>query len=256
MSDLNYDAGWKGLELRSYVDDPECSSFGAFSGGLIPRSEWVERIDLLNAAQASPEHAWKNGGLKAMSQGSTSFGWAWSVRTGMCAMLAQQGIDPPPALNPFALACILQSGRNRGGYSTQAARGVQKYGMCTFDVWKHGDWNYKTNMKKKSVLESADLHKLVDFEEVRREGSFDTTMSALLQGYPVAVCLGWWRHAVCAMRPIYKGSKSNPTFGYRIQNSWGAWGKHKDGFSELWGSKAVPHDAVVIRSVKARGENP
>ena len=255
MSEVNYNAGWKGYVLRDYASDPEFSSFQCFSAPLIPRSEWVERIDELNAAEASCEHAWRHNNLKPFNQKSTNYCWQYSLGTAMRVTLAQQGIDPMPKLNPFATACQGKRGANRGGYSTEAARYVQKYGMCETTVWPEFEWSYRTYQNKPEVKASANMHMLVDFEEMPREGIFDYTMSALIQGFSLSVCYSWWRHAVSAMKPVYKGSKSNPTFGLRYMNSWGNWGSKKDGFGTVYGQKAAPFEAVVVRSVKARSES-
>ena len=255
MSEINWYAGNRGYVLRDYKSQPEFCTAPEFSGKRYERKEWVDLIDLQRNNKTSPKDVMQRVGYKAMSQKSTNYCWMYSAVQGVANRYIAQGVNGLD-LNAFATAALGKKSANRGGYSTEAVRYIQKYGICEKSAWKEFDWTL-SEYDKPEVKASFEKHKIVQFQELSKDNAFDSLMSALVCPFdpvPVAICLGWWRHAVLAVEPIYKGSRSNPTFGVNILNSWGPkWGQN--GYGDLWGGKASPFEAVAITSVKVRKES-
>lgn len=251
-----FEQGWKGYELRDYASNPEFCAAPEFSGKLYPRKDWIELIELQRKNLSSPKHVHDMNSVKPMSQKSTNFCWMYGTVACVLNRYAAQGIDPSPKLNAFATAALGKKGRNRGGYGIEAVRYIEKWGICTTDVWREFDWNLK-NYNKEEVKASAARHRIVEFEEFSREGIWDSVVSALLcpiNPCPVTLAYSHWRHLVAGMQVTYRGSKSRPEFGITFMNSWGNWGSKKDGYGTFYGQKAVPFESIAVRSTKVRSE--
>jgi hypothetical protein len=133
-----------------------------------------------------------------------------------------------------------------GGWNIQAVEGINKYGICTSELWP--DIAVSKQYDTEASQGNAKLHSLPEFWELPKK-NFDVLMSVLLQGMPVGTGLLWWGHAVINCDPIVKDGK----YGVRIRNSWGSnWGDN--GFGILMEGKATPDEAVGIRTTSATNE--
>ncbi len=237
----------KGYTPRDYEQFPEFCAFQEFSGTIYPRKDWRELIELQKENESSPFHVHKNNNIQVLNQRSTPYCWMYGTVACVLNRAAAQGIQPVPDLNAQATAAMGKRYRKNGGFGIEACKYIEKYGIPTCDVWPEHNFN-KSYEGKPEVKESAKLHKIVTFEELPRN-NFDAVMSALLcpvDPVPVTLAFNWWRHLVCGLRGVYNGRE----FGLGFVNSWGT--KYKDGgFSEVFGSRAVPFEAVAVRSIKS-----
>lgn len=240
----------KGYVERSYVDVPEFSVFNEFSGPRLPRHEWKDRIDYLNELQIQPYH-WHKHEQTIMNQRAYPYCWAYGTVGAVKTAYSIQGaghID----LNAFALAYRIKNGARRGGFAVEACKGIQKWGVPTHKSLP--EFTHTTSWDRK-VQAEADLHKLVEFEELGRR-DFDGVVSALIgpRPSPTTVAFSWWKHLVLAVGVTYD---RHGEFGLIIANSWGKrWsgGGKGGGYGIIWGEKAVPFESVAVRAVKARKE--
>jgi len=253
-----YEAGNKGYVLRNYAEDKEGDSFPMLSAPMIPKSDWVELIHLHREAKSSPKDVHQYSGIKPMSQKSTNYCWMYGTVACVANRLGAQGIDTGlNDLNAFATAALGKKGSNRGGYGSEACRYIQSYGIPSKSVWKEFDWDRK-QYNKPEVKASADLTKLVSFEELPRQDIFAFVVSTILNPVnpcPVTLAYSHWRHLVAGMEVTYRGSRSRPEFGLTFINSWGPWGPSKNGYGTFYGQKAVPFESIAVRHVKARCES-
>lgn len=254
MPDSNPQSWTYGYIPRDYEEVPEFSAFNEFSGDNIPRSQWSELIDHHNEHQSMPVH-WHKKYLNIESQGSWGYCWMYGTVACVANRYAMQGVGNPN-LCAWASAYRGKSGRNVGGYGVEACRYIQDFGIPSQDVFPEFTKNMNL-WKSKEVIESADKHKLVDFEEFGRSGIFDSVVSAILNPddpSPCTLAFTWWGHLVAGVGVAKKGND----FGLIIANSWGTQynaGGESNGYGILWGNKAVPFEAVRVRKVKARDES-
>lgn len=237
----------KGYEERDYAESPEFGELAEYSGRKWARDEWKDRIDEQNEERISAYH-WHKAYVPIKSQGSWGYCWAYGTVCAVETAYAMQGVDTG-SLNAHALAYRGKSGRNRGGYGLEACRYITEFGIPSERVLAG---KVRTTRWSDDVQRNADQHKLVNFEEVGKD-NFDGVINSLLNGHPTTLALRWWRHLVCGVGVAYKGND----FGIIIANSHGtrySAGGMKDGYGVLWGRKAVPFEAVSVRSVKVRSE--
>ena len=108
------------------------------------------------------------------------------------------------------------------------------------------------------VVESRKLHRLVDFQEHTRERVFEETMSSIIcpvNPSPSAVAFSWWNHAVGALAGNYRKRGRRVEFGFDFVNSYGKnWNGKRRGYGTVWGTKAIPFEAVTVRAVSAVSE--
>lgn len=246
--------GEKGYIPRDYTAYPEFCAHPEYSGKVYPRSDWVELLELQKKNESSPYHVHKQNKIPILNQGR--YGYCWMYGTVACILnrYATQGIDPVPNLNAHAPAAMGKNYRNKGGFGIESTRYIEKYGIPEMDVWPEFS-NNKSLAKSSKVKKSCERHKLVTFEELPKN-NFDAVVSALLDPVdpcPVTLAYNWWRHLICGLIPVYRGSGRSREWGLQFVNSWGL--KYGDqGFGKVWGKKAVPFESIAVRSVKVRSE--
>jgi hypothetical protein len=225
--------------------DFEAAPFGTYSEpfalDLIPRAEWAERAEALDAAKATPEHMARFYKVPILNQKNLPYCWAYGVVGAMATMYAQAGL-PVEYLSATSAAAKIKNYVKVGGWAGEAIEGIQRFGVSTTEFWPEAvlDRRYDTPKQR----ENAALHKTVEFEELPSQ-SFDAVATALLSGFPVTLGLAWWGHLVYATRLVVLGRNQ---FGVIIRNSWGPdW--ETDGTAVLVESRATPHEAFTIRSV-------
>lgn len=240
-----------GYVPRDYTSVPEFSAFNEFSGPRIPRSEWKERIDYLNANKAQPYH-WHRRCSSIKNQKNYGYCWMYGTVGAVMASYAIQGIDGLN-LSAYAVASRGKNLRNEGGYGVEACRYIKKWGIPEESLYPEFSRSLDA-WKKHEVIESAKQHQLVDFQELGSR-DLDGVVSALIgpNPSPVTLALSWWGHLVVGLGVAYRGDE----FGLIFGNSWGE--RYKEGgldggYGILWGKKAVPFESVVVRAVRARNE--
>lgn len=236
----------RGYLNRSYIDCPEFSAYPEYSGDRLPRSQWKERIEHLNEIGGQPYHWHQAEGNKIIhSQRSTPYCWMYGTVAAVQNCLLRQGVGYVN-LNPFATAYLGKRGRMKGGFGIEACGYIEEFGIVEEEYLPEFT---KTFRWSDDAKENAKKHKLVDFEELPKN-SMDAVVDAILcERCPVTVAFSWWRHLVCCVGVAVKGDD----FGLICVNSWGSnWGEN--GYTTLWGKKAVPYEAVAVRQVRSREE--
>ena len=237
----------KGYVPRDYEQFPEFCAFQEYSGKIYPRKDWRELIELQKKHGSSPKHVHLFNEIGILNQRSTPYCWMYGVVGCVLNRAAAQGIQPVPKLNAQATAAMGKRYRKKGGFGIEACKYIEKYGIPTTDVWPEHSFNRDLE-NRPEVKASAALHKIVTFEELPRN-NFDAVMSALIcpvDPVPVTLAFMWWRHLVCGLEGLWNGCE----FGLGWAISWGTrYGKN--GFGEVFGRKAVPFEAVAVRSVKS-----
>lgn len=244
---------YRGYVERDYKSYPEFGSYREFSGGYIPRSEWIGRIEHLNEIKGQPVH-WHKAKCQIKQQARTNYCWCYGTVSGIETAYAMSGISDIE-LNAHAVAFRGKRGANKGGFGLEACHYVQDYGIPETQVLAEFT---KTVRWSDPVQQNASQHKLYEFEELPRNDSFEAVASALLGDKPCSctVAFSWWRHLVLAVGVAVRRRNQ---FGLIIANSWGKnWslGGEVGGYGIIWDErgKADPFEAIAIRGVKARKE--
>jgi len=145
-----------------------------------------------------------------------------------------------------ATAYLGKRGRMKGGFGVEACGYIQEYGIVEEEYLPEFT---KTFRWSDDAKENARKHKLVDFEELPKNSMESVVDAILCERCPVTVAFSWWRHLVCCVGVVVKGDD----FGLICVNSWGSnWGDN--GYTTLWGKKAVPYESVAVRQVRSREE--
>ncbi len=243
-------SGNRGYIERDYVAVPEFSAFNEFSGDRLPRSQWKERVEHLDAIKGQPYH-WHKKYCKIKNQRSTNYCWCYGTVAALETSLATSGIGGIE-LNAHATAYRGKRGVNRGGYGVEACRYIQDFGVPEESVLSEFT---KTRNWSEDVQKNAALHGLADFRELGRS-DFEGVVSALIgpDPSPVTLAFSWWRHLVCGLGVAINGSD----VGLIIANSHGTRykaGGLSGGYGIIWGSRAVPFESVVVQFPRARWES-
>jgi len=265
----------KGLIPRNYdIHPPGCYKSAppltALDFPLIPRSEWVERIEEMERTKSRLSDIRRIGNfgkpIPALDQDGVGYCWNHSVTGAVILSRAVMGL-PYVRLSAFFIGCLIKNYRDEGGWGALALDFVTEKGVPDVKFWPE-----KSMQKSNDNAEcraNALLHKVTEgFADLAspqwsRNLSEDQAMTLLLCRFPVISDFNWWSHSVCAIDPIIttkgkanrKGLMStdfesldlhNPkdlevygaAFGKKILNSWtDQWGDMGEG--NLEGTKAI-----------------
>ena len=232
---------FSGYKPRDFAAAPFGTYSDPFALDLIPRNEWAERAEALDASKATAEHVAMYYKVPILNQRNLPYCWCYGVVGAMATAYAQAGL-PVGYLSATSAAAKIKNYIKVGGWAGEAIEGIQRFGVSLVEHWPEAvlDRRYDTPEQR----ENAALHKAVEFEELPSQ-SFDSVATALLSGFPVTLGLAWWGHLVYATRLVVLGRNQ---FGVIIRNSWGPdW--ETNGTAVLVESRATPHEAFTIRSV-------
>jgi len=245
---------WKGGARGLVPRDFDAMPMRAVSMPLIPRSEWSERIKLMEAdkSRLSDIRLVADAGNPIPSLDQNGQGYCWAYASGHAVtMLRAVANLPYVPLSPHAIGCKVKNFRDEGGWSALSMDYIQQHGIPSQAVWPAQ--SMRREYDTPTTWENAALHKVsegwidVAAPVYDRDLSFDQVMTCLLSRIPVAADFNWWGHAVCLLDPV---ETSPGKFGVRIWNSWGdSWGDK--GMGVLAGSKAIPDNAVAPRVTTA-----
>jgi hypothetical protein len=232
---------FSGYRPRDFAAAPFGTYSAPFALDLIPRNEWAERAEALDAAKATPEHLATFYKVPILNQKTLPYCWCYGVVGAMATSYAQSG-TPIGYLSATSAAAKIKNYVKLGGWAGEAIEGIQRFGVSSVEHWPEAvlDRRYDTAEQR----ENAQMHKAVEFEELPSQ-SFDAVATALLSGFPVTLGLNWWGHLVFATRLVVLGRGS---YGVIIRNSWGDDWENK-GRAVLTEARATPHEAFSIRSV-------
>jgi hypothetical protein len=248
MSDLSPPPGRK---LGYVPRDPKTQPFGSlpcsapWSMELIPRDEWKDRIDAINASGTDLLTLSKKAGMTAKDQDGRGYCWFYGGTRALEVVRVIAGLKHV-SLSAWGGAYTKKNGRDEGGNTWDVIPFLAEKGCPTEEDWPNQQ--NRPVADKDTVWQNAKQFRLPEWDEME-ENNLDQKMTALLNGLPVCAGYAHWGHMVCDMVPMYRMSGSKIEYGVRGWNSWGtSWGPHKDGTYELWGKKAISFDQVTARA--------
>jgi len=205
----------------------------------IPRSEWADRIDTLNRAQAQVRDYLRRAGWKVHNQAQTNYCWVFAAAAAVeGAMILQQ--QKWERLSPASVGAKITGFRNVGGWSSRAIEYIAQHGIVPARLWPPTAIERKYDTTE--AWKAAEEYRVASWYDL--PPSLDSVATCLLLGVPVAVGYNWWGHAVLAVGLIRQGA----TWGLVIANSWGeSWSEN--GYGILLGRRAIPDDAAVPTSI-------
>lgn len=217
---------------------------------LIPRSEWPDRI---RAREARPlSKLIRAAGIPTFNQGNTNWCWAHATTKAACACLAVQGT--PRVLASESVAGPASGWRNRGGTLTEAFEQLRRGGACTRDFVASAN-TVRASALKANWQENAALHRGGEHYSIIGSKVWDQIVSALFDGFAIAVGVAWWMHAICYLDPVLL---DNGTVGILHDNSHGA-SYGEDGLAVFTESRGTPETGwgvIAIRSMLTFGDMP
>jgi hypothetical protein len=276
-----------GLRPRNYNTHPVgCYAWAPpFDFPLIPKNEYSARIDDMEGNKSRTSDVRMKGGpgggmVPSRDQDGKGFCWAHSGVS--CHLLIHTLMGQPYAdLSAFAIACIIKSYQDEGGWGAQGVDWQVDNGCPTSATWPQQSMSRSNDnaamraeaAKYKIVSQWADL----SAAQYDRKMTFDQMATLLLLRCPVVTDFNWWSHSVCAVDLCKQGATEMRTdtgkmllfydrprfdaiyevvgfgdnlFCIRLWNSWGdSWSAN--GMGTLDPSKSVPDGAVAPRLVLA-----
>lgn len=238
----------KGLRPRNYNTHP----LGFYSSipplaGLQPMTD-----DEIQAAikRKNLDNSWLDNlrnvgmyGAPVPSRDQDGKGYCWA-HSGVSANLLVRARDNQPYadLSAYAIACIIKSYQDEGGWGAEGVDWQVKNGVPTSKTWAQQSMS-KSNDNAAMRAEAA-LYKPNGVWADMQNNDDRALATCLCHDYPVVVDFNWWSHSVCACRLI----TWNP-LKILIWNSWGdSWSAN--GMGELEGSKASPDGQVALITTK------
>jgi len=237
----------KGYESRDWDEFPLGSFAAPFPLPLIPRSEWRDRIEMLDKTKGWPKDHKELSGFPSLNQNGTNYCWTNAPVQAVHYVRAMQG-QPHVSLSPASVGAPVKNYRNVGGWGSQSLDYIIEQGVAPVSLWPANGINRKYNTEEVRV--ERQKYKVTEWWELK-DKDFNQLITCLLLGYPVAIGLNWWSHEVLACKVAVQGKDD---FLTDIDNSWGGWGDNGHGF--LTQRKATPDDAVTPRVVLPYGGEP
>lgn len=250
IDDKNYHLhtvpGGYGLTPRDYAAAP----FGSLpyakplSLPLVEESDIPDMIAAKKAAGSNLSDIRMRGDngqmIPSRNQGQFPFCWAHGPTSAMLLVRARDN-QPFADLSAFGVACPVANYRRRGGQGIEAVQYIAKTGVPTSRTWPQQSTD-RSLAGSPTVLADAALHRADEWEDLDPDQMELYVATCLLNNIPIAVGLNWWSHEVCYMDLL----GWNPLW----IKGWNSWGdEYSDhGMFELKGRKAIPSDAVAIRT--------
>lgn len=246
-----------GLISRNYDIEPVGQVLPAQFGPLFPRKDWPELIRLQDERKASPLDVHQFNEVPVLDQGRLKYCWLFCIAAAVMNRYAFGGINKPvPHLSATAPAAQGKKFRNAGGYASEGAQYVQKYGLPSVEHWPERSMD-RSLAKDKAVKTSANRHDLIQYGDMGGN-DLDLAISALIDpvgACPVTFSLPWWDHAVCGLKMRFRGDSPNKlqSYGLTFVNSYGPeWGIQ--GYNTIWGDQLRGNEFIAVKQVKARAE--
>jgi hypothetical protein len=249
----------RGYEERDFNVHPHEMFKSPSEMSLISPSEYDARIDEQEKTKSSLEHIYlggEGGKPRFRNLDQTDSNYCWSYSTGHTIMLARlRDNQPLIRLNPRASACIIQGGRNEGGWCGLSAKWARENGYAEEGTgegqWPFGsmDRRYDTPALRASMTKYKVTEDWVDMAQpvYGQNLTQQQIATCLLTNQPCALDFAWWSHSVCGLRLIRIEAGS---YGWLILNSWyEGWGRYN--LAVLQGSKTATMGAICNRVVTA-----
>ena len=231
----------RGLIPRDYSAEPfgTLQYASAFNIPTIPRAEWPRLIEHREQTKSQLTDY----GVPIKNQARTNYCWIFCCAKAIEVVRAYQG-QRHVSLSPASAGAKIKNYRNVGGWPGEGLEYIAQHGIVPSSLWP--DTAIERRYDNEASRNARAHFRCTEWFELQPR-RFDQLATCLLLGYPVAIGLSWWRHAVTAMDLV---ALDRGGFGVVIDNSWGAnWGEA--GRSVLTESKATPDDAITPRVVTA-----
>lgn len=225
----------RGLVPRDWTKHPygSCPYAGAPKIDVIPRSEWDDRLELMDQTKSSLYDLCDARGIPVKYQNGISYCWIHGVTHCVEVVRGSMGLDVV-GLSATSVGCKIKNFRNAGGWGLEGIEYIAEHGVVPHELWPENKLD--RSYDKPEAWARAEDFKITEWDELETN-DFDMLMSYLFHGIPVALGLSWWGHLITAMRPV---AISSGKYGVGIDNSWG----------EDWGDKG----RGVLSESKARGD--
>lgn len=213
----------------------------ALSIPIVPRDEWVDRIEEMERTKTRLSDLVLRAGLPCKDQNGTNYCWINAPVHCVEVVRVLQN-EEMVILSPASCGAKIKNFRNVGGWGTEGLEFIIEHGVVPVSMWPANAISRRYDIA--GAWEEAKKYRVTEWWDIKPR-DLDELFSVLFARIPVAVGYDWWGHEVTAYDPVHLG---NGEFGVRIRNSWGmAWGDR--GFSVLKGRKMLPDDAVAPRVV-------
>jgi hypothetical protein len=176
-------------------------------------------------------------------------GYCWAYSTGNCVMLDRLARNLPYIrLNPHAVAAIIKSGRDEGGWCGLSAKFYSEVGCPTEDFWKVHSRDLKQDTAE--MRANAAKHKILEDWVDLVANIYDRNLTdkqwqtCLASNIPCPTDWDEMSHSMCAgrLREIERGY-----FRPRVFNSWLQWGDNG------WGTIARNWTVDSCLAIRATG---
>ena len=210
---------------------------------LIPESEWIPRIQERERLGIGLSALAKRANLRAKSQGSEGFCWAYSVTRCIEFLLLKQN-QKFEYLSAHSVGCKIKNFRNEGGWCGLSAQFIAEYGVVPESRWPEQSMsrandtadNWEDAKRFRMTEGWYDLNRQVWDQDITWQG----VVSLLLQNVPCALDYMPWTHSVNAFDVTVRDGIVWPV----IYNSWGnGWGDN--GTAVLMNSWSRSPDGAV-----------
>lgn len=235
-----------GYERRPWSDAPLYSIAPASPLKLIPREEHKERIKEAEAKNRTLKALKEHKNIYSLDQNRTNYCWIHGVTQAMHYRQGATG-EPMVRLEPSSGGAVIKQGRNVGGWGGQAVAYIRQHGIAPLAVWPKNSLDYR-RLDTPEVKQIKLQNRISGFYELKPgTNGWDELVTALLNGFAVAVAFNWWGHLVCAIGLVID---ERGEICLLIDNSWTPqWGDN--GLAVLKGSKKYPSECHAIISKTA-----
>lgn len=206
---------------------------------LVPEDEWKERIQAAHAKKMMPIHRFEANDVKAKSQGSTNYCWAYGLGSALEDTQLLQA-QPYCRLAPASLGWLV-NWRNVGYYLSETIRGAATRGICSSKFAPDGVTHYhgfEPGWEEDGLKHCP--REWFDTNGNERQMA-KMCVSLLLATVPLYIAYNWWGHALAMVGVLWDEREK-----YNLR--WIGWNSHGDGRIELVGSRGVPDEAYGLRS--------
>lgn len=243
------------------------------------RATWPERIADMAATKSRLSDIRATGAygkrIPSLDQNGKGYCWAHSTTMGVIMDRAVRNMGYAP-LSAYAVACVIKSFRDEGGWGALSLDFIQQRGVPDEKYWPQRSMSRSNDNAQ--TWKNAAFHKVeegwVDLNAAvyDRTLTFDQVMTLLMCRCPVVGDFNWWGHSILLLDPVNgsaerdsmraeSGKLLEPSefsarwgmeteaagYGEDFINSWGdSYGDN--GEATLAGSRAIPDGAVAVRS--------
>lgn len=234
-----------GFMPRDENADPWGGYAAPFPLPLIPESEWPERIEEMERTKSRLSDVAAFVKMPPNYQFYSNYCWGFCLKRAVELTRASQG-HPHIDLSGTSLCAPVSNYANPngspqgvGGWPSMALKYAAEVGIDTLAGWPEMKISRKFDTEESRQRKAQ--FRVTEWVDLRPR-NFEELMTCLLLRIPVAMAHNRWRHAVCAVDPLW--TKSGPAV---LTHNSGA-GRDKNGITVL-SRKFGPPDTAVAPKV-------